>query len=253
MSEKQLSEKYFTERYTIRNYETKEVPMEMIRGIVEKAMRAPTCGNMQLYSVIVTQDEEMKRQLEPLHFNQPAATGSSAILTICADYNRFTRWCELSGAKPGYDNFHSFITAMTDAVIFTQQIITIAEMEGLGTCWLGTVNYNAAAISELLKLPELVVPVASISIGYPKPGEGQCERLPVEAVLHEETYRNDSDTTILELFKAKDDYEPNKEFVKENGKDSLAQVFTDIRYPEEMNLAVSKSFMQILKDKGFVK
>lgn len=248
-----MTENYFTQRRTIRNYESKEVPFDMIRAIVEKAMRAPTCGNMQLYSVIVTRDKDMKRRLEPLHFNQPAATGCSAILTICADFNRFSRWCELSGAKPGYDNFHSFITAMTDAVILTQQIITIAEMEGLGTCWLGTVNYNASAIAELLQLPRLVVPVASITIGYPKPGEGQCERLPVEAVLHEETYRKDSDEKILELFKAKDDYEPNKEFVKENNKESLAQVFTDIRYPEEMNLAVSESFMQILRDKGFFK
>ena len=243
---------YFSNRRTIRNYQTKEVPMSEIRDIVEKAMRAPTCGNMQLYSVVVTRDKEMKSRLEPLHFNQPAATGCSAILTICADFNRFSRWCELSDAKPGYDNFHSFITALTDAVIFTQQIITIAEMRGFGTCWLGTVNYNAEAISQLLKLPELVVPVASISLGYPEGGEGQCERLHVDAVLHEETYRVDSDEEIMNLYKAKDDYEPNKEFVKINGKESLAQVFTDIRYPESMNLEVSESFMKLLKDKGFV-
>lgn len=247
-----MGKDYFTSRRTIRNYKPKDVPMATIRSIVEKAMRAPTCGNMQLYSVIVTKDKSMKSRLEPLHFNQPAATGSNAILTICADFNRFSRWCRLSGAKPGYDNLHSFITAMTDAVIFTQQIITIAELEGLGTCWLGTVNYNAAAIAELLDLPELVVPVASISLGYPEPGEGQCERLPVEAVLHEETYRKDSDEEIINLFKAKDDYGPNKEFVKENNKGSLAQVFTDIRYPEDMNIAVSESFMKLLNKKGFV-
>ena len=243
---------YFSNRRTIRNYQPKEVPMSEIRDIVEKAMRAPTCGNMQLYSVVVTRDKDMKSRLEPLHFNQPAATGCSAILTICADFNRFTRWCELSDAKPGYDNFHSFITALTDAVIFTQQIITIAEMRGFGTCWLGTVNYNAEAISQLLKLPELVVPVASISLGYPEEGEGQCERLPVEAVLHEETYHVDSDEEIMNLFKAKDDYAPNKEFVRVNHKQSLAQVFTDIRYPENMNIAVSESFMKLLKEKGFI-
>lgn len=242
---------YFTNRYTVRNYRSEEVPAEEIRSIVERAMRAPTCGNMQLYSVIVTRDKEMKGKLEPLHFNQPASTGSSVILTVCADFNRFTRWCELSGAKPGYNNFHSFIVALTDAVILTQQIVTIAEMEGLGTCYLGTVNYNAAAISELLKLPDLVVPVASVSLGFPADGEEQCERLPVKAVLHEETYRNDSDDEIMELFKAKDNYQPNKEFVQENNKKSLAQVFTDIRYPEDVNLTVSDSFLALLKEKGF--
>ena len=247
-----MAEDYFISRQTVRNYERREVPRELVRDIVERAMRAPTCGNMQLYTVVATRDAEMKSRLEPLHFNQPAATGSSVILTVCADFNRFTRWCELSGAKPGYDNFHSFIVAMTDAVILTQQIVTIAEMEGLGTCYLGTVNYNAAAISELLSLPDLVVPVASISLGYPAAKEGQCERLPVEAVLHEETYRADTDEEIMELFKTKDDFLPNKEFVKENGKESLAQVFTDVRYPEDVNLSVSDSFVKLLKDKGFI-
>lgn len=242
---------YFAGRRSVRNYQGREVPMEMIRDIVERAMRAPTCGNMQLYTVIVTKDKEMKSRLEPLHFNQPASTGCDAILTVCADFNRFTRWCELSGAKPGYDNFHSFVVALTDAVIVTQQIVTIAEMEGLGTCYLGTVNYNAEAISELLRLPGLVVPVASISLGWPEHGEEQCERLPVEAVLHEETYRNDSDETVMEMFKAKDDFPANAEFVRANGKESLAQVFTDIRYPENMNKAVSQSFLEILRKKGF--
>ena len=248
-----MAEDYFTDRRSVRNYLNKDVSMGLVKKIVERAMRAPTCGNMQLYTVVATKDKEMKSRLEPLHFNQPASTGCNVILTVCADFNRFTRWCELSGAKPGYDNFHSFIVALTDAVILTQQIVTIAEMEGLGTCYLGTVNYNAAAISELLRLPELVVPVASISLGYPVAGEEQCERLPVEAVFHEEVYRNDSDEEIMSLFKAKDDFMPNQEFVKENGKDSLAQVFSDIRYPEGMNLMVSESFAQLLKDKGFVK
>ncbi|MBD5357155.1 MAG: NADPH-dependent oxidoreductase [Bacteroides sp.] len=242
---------YFSTRRSVRHYKDEEVPTSKIVDIVEKAMRAPTCGNMQLYSVIMTKDKKMKQQLEPLHFNQPASTGCSVILTICADFNRFTRWCELSSAKPGYDNFHSFIVALTDAIIFAQQIVTIAEMEGLGTCYLGTVNYNAAAIAELLNLPTLVVPVASISLGYPVGDEEQCERLPVEAIFHEEAYRIDSDEKLLTLFKVKDDFLLNKEFVKENNKDTLAQVFTDIRYPENVNKEVSESFIQTLKDKGF--
>lgn len=109
---------------------------------------------MQLYSVIITRDPNKKAKLSEQHFNQPAATNSDLILTICADFNRFSRWCEISGATPGYSNFHSFITALTDAVILAQQIVTIAEMEGLGTCYLGTVTYNADAISNLLEPAE---------------------------------------------------------------------------------------------------
>lgn len=249
-----MKKDYFSTRTTVRNYNGKAISDIMLHNIITKAMHAPTCGNMQLYSVIVTHDKEMKSILEPLHFNQPASTGCDTILTVCADFNRFSRWCEIRGAKPGYNNFHSFIVALTDAVIFTQQIVTIAEMEGLGTCYLGTVNYNASEIARLLELPSLVVPVASISLGYPS-DEAEteyAERLPVEAVLHNERYRKDSDEDILALFKEKENLEANQKFVEENGKRNLAEVFTDIRYPENLNQAVSESFMSVLKEKGFI-
>lgn len=248
-----MEKDYFNNRVSVRNYEKRHIPESLLDNILERAMRAPTCGNMQLYSVIVTHDPERLERLAKEHFNQPAATGADVILTICADFNRFTEWCVASGAKPGYDNFHSFMMALTDAVIYTQQVVTIAEMEGLGTCYLGTVNYNAKQISELLELPDLVVPVASISLGYPASFPTKCERLPLSAIKHTETYRKDSREEIVELFKAKDEFPENKKFVEENGKESLAQVFTDIRYPESVNTAVSESFMAILKEKGFLK
>ncbi len=249
-----MEKDYFANRKTVRNYSKLHISEELLDSILERAMRAPTCGNMQLYSVIVTREPEKLARLAQEHFNQPASTGADVILTICADFNRFTKWCEASNAKPGYNNFHSFMMALTDAVIYTQQIVTIAEQEGLGTCYLGTVNYNAKQISDLLQLPDLVVPVASISLGYPANEEDeQCERLPLAAIKHDETYRNDSNEEIMELFKAKDDFAPNKQFVEENQKESLAQVFTDIRYPESVNTAVSASFLDLLKEKGFLK
>lgn len=248
-----MEKEYFSSRVSVRNYEKKHIPESLLDSILERAMRAPTCGNMQLYSVIVTRDPVRLERLAKEHFNQPAATGADVILTICADFNRFTEWCEASGAKPGYDNFHSFMMALTDAVIYTQQVVTIAEMEGLGTCYLGTVNYNAKQISDLLELPNLVVPVASISLGYPASAPEQCERLPLAAIKHDEIYRKDSRGEVVELFKTKDEFPDNRKFVDENGKESLAQVFTDIRYPESVNTAVSESFMAILKEKGFLK
>lgn len=250
---KDMERDYFSNRVTVRNYEKKHIPEGLLDNILERAMRAPTCGNMQLYSVVVTRDTENLKRLAKEHFNQPAAIGADVILTICADFNRFTEWCEASGATPGYDNFHSFMMALTDAVIFAQQICTIAEIEGLGTCYLGTVNYNAKQISELLELPDLVIPVASLSLGYPADSiPEQCERLPLEAIKHNETYRKDSRERTLELFKAKDEFPDNIKFVEENGKESLAQVFTDIRYPKSVNLEVSESFMSLLKEKGFL-
>ena len=242
----------FANRRSIRKYSGREVSQELLDSILEAAMRAPTCGNMQLYSVIVTRSEEGKRALAPAHFNQPMVTGAPVVLTVCADYNRFTRWCELSDADPGYDNFLSFMSAMSDATIFAQQIVAIAESKGLGTCYLGTVTYNADKISEILHLPDLCVPVACITLGWPDEEGVETERLPLRAVVHEERYRADSDEEIIELFKAKDDYEPNRKFIEENGKQTLAQVFTDIRYPRAMNEDFSRTFLTLLRAKRFL-
>lgn len=246
-------DKYFNSRKTIRKYSDRPVSRELLDSIIEAAMRAPTCGNMQLYSVIVNQDPEMIARLAPAHFNQPSVLGCKALLTVCADFNRFTRWCQLSDADPGFDNFLSFLNACADSYAFAQQIVTVAEMEGLGTCWLGTVTYNADQISEILSLPELVVPVAALTVGWPDENPELVERLPLEAVIHHESYRKDSDEEILSLFKAKDDFPANTKYVAENDKKTLAQVFTDCRYPRSMNETFSATFLDTLRKKGFLK
>ena len=246
-------EKYFGERRTVRKFENKEVSPELLRSILSRAMKAPTCGNMQLYTVIVTRDAEARKELAAAHFNQPAATGAPVLLPICADFNRFTRWCELRGADPGFDTFLSFTSAVADATALAQQIVTIAEMEGLGTCWLGTVTFNAPAIAKLLNLPELVGPVAALAIGEPAETGEVTERLPYEAVVVENCYPDRSDEEILELFKEKEEFPANRGYVTENNKENLAQVFTDVRYPRSMNEPLSDSFLDYLKKTKFLR
>ena len=234
---------YFKNRRSVRSFQKREISDELLKEIISKAIKAPTCGNMQLYSIIISRDAARRKELAALHYNQPASQ-APVILTICADFARFTRWCELRGADAAYDNFLSFTSAFADAMILAQQITTIAEMEGLGTCYLGTGIYNAPEIAELLKCPEMVMPVASLAIGYAD-GEGvETERLPLEAVVCEEEYRSDSDEEILNLFKSKEEYPANKGYVEESGKDNLAQVFAEIRYPRGLNEEVSKKLLR---------
>lgn len=244
---------YFTNRKTIRTYSSRKVDDTLIDAIISAAAKAPTCGNMQLYSVITTKDDAGKKALAPLHFNQPMIEGCSHVLTVCADYNRFSRWCEVSDTDPGCDNFLSFLNAMTDAIIFAQQIVTAAEMQGLATCYLGTVTYNAAKIAEALRLPELVIPVACITVGYPD-GEGEdTERLGLDAIRFNGTYPEQSDETIRRLYKDKEEFAPNKKYIEENGKKNLAQVFAEVRYPRAMNEDFSSSFLEFLKRQKFLK
>jgi nitroreductase len=239
-------------RRTIRKYTQEEVSDDLLNDLIKAGCRASTTGNMQVYSIIVTRDYGMKNELSPLHFNQKMITEAPVVLTFCADFNRFNKWCVLNNAIPGYDNFLSFMTASIDAIIVAQTICVAAEAKGLGICYLGTTTYMAHKIIEVLKLPKGVVPVTAISLGWPAEHPDQPDRLPVEAVVHKETYSNYSDSDIVKYYSEKERREDSLQFIKENNKTTLAQVFTDVRYKKEDNIYFSGTLLQVLKDQGFM-
>lgn len=222
-------------RRTIRKYTSQPVSDSLLKEIIAEAAQAPTTGNMQLYSVVVTRSPEMKARLAPTHFNQPQVQGCAVMLTVCADFNRFVKWCEARDAKPGYDNFQSMLTAILDAAIFTQELSTAIEKHGLGCCYLGTTTYNAPQIAEILQLPKRVLPLCTLTVGYPADEGVDVGRLPVEAIMHDETYRDYDAAAIDALYAEKEARADSKQFVAENGKATLAQVFTDVRYARAAN------------------
>ena len=246
-----MNTEYFNQRRTIRKYSDKEIPAELLKKMLESAMRAPTTGNMQLYSAIVTTDKEIKKQLSPCHFNQPQVMSAAAVITFCADYNRFIKWCETSDAIPGYNNFQSFMTATLDAAIFAQQFNTIAELNGLGCCYLGTTTYNAEEIASVLHLPPMVVPIITITVGYPDGETIQVERLPVNGVIHQNTYHDYSEQDIKNIHSEKESLEVNKGYVTENHKTTLAQVFTDVRYTKADCETFSEKFYKFVEKQGY--
>ena len=175
-------------RKTIRKYSAKPVTDELLNRLLDEAMRTQTMGNLQLYSVVVTRSEEMKKKLAPAHFNQPMVTQAPVVLTICADFNRTTKWADCRKGNPGYDNILSFLNAATDALLYTQTFCNLADEEGLGYCYLGTTVYNPQSIIDTLHLPKLVMPVATITLGWPDENPPLTDRLPLESIVHNETY-----------------------------------------------------------------
>lgn len=239
-------------RRSIRKYANKDVSEELLNRLLSEAGRTQTMGNMQLYSVVVTRSKEGKERLAPAHFNQPMVTGAPVVLTICADFNRATTWCKQRKAEPGYDNFLSFINAATDALLYTQTFCNLAEEAGLGLCFLGTTVYMPQMIIDTLQLPKLVMPIATITLGWPDEQPAQTDRIPADSFIHSETYHNYSPKDIDHAYQEKEALEENKEFVRINNKETLAQIFTDIRYTKKDNEAMSKGFLEALKHQGFL-
>lgn len=240
-------------RKSIRKYSSREVSSQLLTSLLKDAERTPTMGNLQLYSVVVTRDEEMKAKLAPAHFNQPMVTGAPVVLTFCADFRRTTLLAGDRKADPGYDNFLSFINAATDTLLFCQTFCNIAEEKELGTCFLGTTVYLPQLIINTLKLPRLTFPVATITLGWPDEDPAQSDRLPVEAIIHEETYDDYTPERIDKFYSYKESLAENKHFVEINHKETLAQVFTDLRYTRKDNEAMSEGLMKALRNQGFIK
>lgn len=241
-----------SERRTIRKYLDREIPEKILKELLEESFHSSTMGNMQLYSVIVTHDKKMKRKLSPLHFNQPMVNNAPIILTFCADFRRFSLWCKQRKALPGYNNFMSFYNASMDTLLVAQTFSLLAESAGMGICYLGTTTYNPEQIIELLELPKLVFPVTTITVGYPDECPPITDRLPIESIIHEETYHDYSAQDIENAYKQKESLSENILFTKENNKETLAQVFTDIRYTKKNNELMSENLIKVLKKQLFL-
>ena len=239
-------------RRTIRKYADREVEEQLLNRLMEEAARTQTMGNLQLYSVIVTRSREMKKQLAPAHFNQPMVTEAPVVLTICADFNRTSLWAKCRKAEPGYDNFLSFLNAATDALLYTQTLCNLMDEEGLGYCYLGTTVYQPQQIIDALHLPKLTMPVATLTVGWPAEEPSLSDRLPLESFVHQERYNDYMGADIDTYYNYKEQLEENRNFVRINHKETLAQVFTDIRYTRKDNEAMSKTLIETLVRQGFL-
>jgi FMN reductase [NAD(P)H] len=239
-------------RRSIRKYANRPVDNSLLDRLLEHAARTQTMGNLQLYSVVVTRSQEMKQRLAPAHFNQPMVTQAPVVLTICADFNRTTQWALNRKAQPGYDNMLSFLNASIDALLYTQTLCNLMDEEGLGYCYLGTTVYMPQTIIDVLELPRLVMPVATLTVGWPDESPSLSDRLPFDSFVHKETYHDYTAADIDKFYAYKESLQENKQFVLENQKETLAQVFTDVRYTRKDNEVLSATLIDTLRRQGFL-
>ena len=244
--------KHILTRRTIRKYADRAVSEELLNRLLTEAARTQTMGNLQLYSVVVTRDTAMKERLAPAHFNQPMVKEAPVVLTVCADFNRTSVWARNRKAEPGYNNFLSFINAATDALLYTQTLCNLMDEEGLGYCYLGTTVYMPQMIIDTLQLPQLTMPVATLTVGWPAEEPPLSDRLPMASFVHSETYRDYTPEAIDTYYHEKEQLPENRHFCEINQKETLAQIFTDIRYTRKDNEAMSEGLLQALRHQGFI-
>jgi hypothetical protein len=88
-------------------------------------------------------------------------------------------------------------------------------------------------------------------VGYPAEAPGLTDRLPLHGVVHREKYHDYSPEQIDAIYREKESLELTAQLLKENAKETLAQIFTDKRYTKKDNIAFSKHLLSVLKEQGF--
>jgi len=247
---------------SIRQFKTDPIDPALIERVCHDAiLGSSSSGNLNTFALVLTEDPERKAHLCGLHYDQPMIKQAPLLITFCADTNRTRRWLKLRGARDNFNNLQGFIVAAFDAIILAQSVALGFEAHGLGICYLGTTIDGATDIARYLELPETVVPVTSLVVGWPDEAPAARDRLPLAAYLHRERYQPPADEALLDIYRDRETkgwkrYQAlGPEIVQamaERGITSLAQFYTsDLKYAPSRCEATSEQFSQLLVDQGY--
>ena len=244
---------------SIRAYKPDPVPEELLNTILLAGTRASSSGNMQTYSIIVTRDLELRQRLYEPHFEQNMVLDAPVLLTFCADFNRMRKWLKISDAPDNFDNFMSFMIATIDAVLVSQNVALAAESHGLGICYMGTTLASCDQIADILQLPPNVSPVAGFSLGYPAEDPAPRYRLPLDGIVHQETYQDYTPEQLKEIYAVKEKegwarymaYPELRQRIEAVGAENLAQIYTKAKYTRETHQSYSQTVLNLLREQDF--
>jgi FMN reductase (NADPH) len=186
--------------YSVRRYKPDRVPTRLVEEIVAAGQRASTSSNLQTYSVVAVSDRKKRIRLAKLCADQNWIRQAPIFLAWCADLSRLDRICQMRGYKQVTDYVENFLVAAVDAALAMQNAALAAESLGLGICYIGAIRNHSAQVIELLELPQLVFPVAGMTVGWPAAEPFIRPRLPLDAVLHWEQYSPQGEAEALTTY-----------------------------------------------------
>ena len=192
------------DRASCRSFDRRPVEPEVIERVLEAGMHAPNGGNLQPYSVVKIENDDTKRRLVDLCGGQKFIARAPVALVFCIDWHRIARWADCEKAPfTGASSFRNFWISFQDTVICAQNMATAADSLGLGSVYIGSVLESFRELREMLELPDKVLPVVMLLLGYPRGKPPGQKRLATQLVVHHEKYREPPDEELLEAFKEK--------------------------------------------------
>ncbi|MGL4873911.1 MAG: nitroreductase family protein [Clostridium sp.] len=234
-------------RMSIRKYSDEKITDEELNLILNGTMRAPTAGNMMLYSVLVIKDKETKEILSKTCDNQPFIKNSDTILVFLADLQRWynfyevsdvREYCEKNNLKYRKPDEGDLFLAMQDSIIAAQTGALIGESLGIGSCYIGDIIENYEIHKKLFNLPKWAVPVCMLCFGrYENKEKIITERFDKKYIVFNEKYKNLEKEELKDMFKNKKFSEKNIYNAKNFGQFNYGRK-TGTKFSEEMGRSV---------------
>lgn len=203
-------------RRSIRAFQDKPVPRELADQIIQAAMRAPTAGNMMLYSIIEIEDQSIKDKLAKSCDDQPFIAAAPLVLLFLADYQRWMdffavsgvpAYCESQGQAMRLPGEGDLMLACCDALIAAQTAVLAAESLGLGSCYIGDIIENYEYHQTLFDLPRYVFPITLVCFGYAQPAAAERALTPRfdQSFIHfKNTYRRLDEAMLGRMFEGRE-------------------------------------------------
>jgi nitroreductase/FMN reductase [NAD(P)H] len=176
------------ERSVCRRYRPEPVPEDMLRLLFATALAAPSKSDLQQASIVRLADPAKRAAVCALLPGSPWLAGAPELLIFCADGWRLRRIFEKQGKAFPNEHLDQFFNASVDAAIVLGAFVSAAELAGLGTCPISQVRDHVEKIDALLELPDWVVPLAGLALGYPEAKEPLSARLSHGATVHTNRY-----------------------------------------------------------------
>jgi FMN reductase (NADPH) len=181
---------------SIRKFEDRALSQEQIETIVQCAQAASTSSFIQAYSIIGIKNPDKKRRLAEIAGNQDYVESNGHLFIFCADLHRHEviAVMEKQDLTTSLQSTEKFMVGLIDATLAAQNAVVAAESMGLGACYIGGIRNDLEAVCNLLHIPNRVIPLFAVVVGYPQQQPDKKPRLPLSHVYHEETYQQNSET-----------------------------------------------------------
>jgi nitroreductase len=182
---------------SIRKFTSQSISPELLENLLLAAQAAATSSFLQGATVIRVTNSDNRKQIATLAGNQGYVETAAEFFVFCADLHRPGNYCREYGKPFEGDFTEHFIIATVDVALMAQNLVTAAESEGLGICYIGGIRNNPEPVSQLLDLPYGVYPVFGLCLGYPDQNPEVKPRLPLSVVVKQDSYNEAGDKQAI--------------------------------------------------------